>query len=513
MGPMGGFGSSPKFPTSHNISFLLRYQNRSGNRAALEIAERTLVAMAKGGLYDQLGGGFHRYSTDPYWHVPHFEKMLYDQAILAKTYLEAYQVTHNLLYANVAREVFNYCLRDLRDPLGGFYSAVDADSAADADKPREKTEGAFYVWEEGEVQSLLSKEDAQIAIAFFGMETGGNAPQDPHGEFTNKNILIIKREIKDLAGELGQPEDEIRESLKKTRAILWHEREKRPHPHLDDKVLTDWNGLMISSLAYGSRVLGDDTYLEAAKGAADFILNNLVDKKGRLLHRWREGEAGIPGFIEDYAFFIHGLIDLYEASFETKYLERALYFSKEMIRLFWDEKEGGFYLTAIDGERLVVRPKELYDGAIPSGNSVAALDLIRLSRLTMDKEVSGKIEEMMQFMFATAEDRPSGFGQALWAFDFYLGPSREIVIAGNLDNPETKKLIDVINSKYLPNSVLIQHPESGLEKEAIEKLSPFIKEQVAEDGKPLVFVCENFVCQFPTGDIQKLNQLLNTGKE
>jgi len=509
-GTHGGFGGAPKFPTSHNLSFLLRYAKGTGNKAALEIVEKTLIEMARGGMYDQLGGGFHRYSTDPYWHVPHFEKMLYDQAILSKTYLEAYQVTGNPLYSSVAREVFRYCLNDMRDPLGGFYSAEDADSASDPLKPDHKTEGAFYVWRTDEVRELLDAESANIAIAFFGMVAGGNAPQDPHGDFKNLNILIVKSSVQAVAKEFKKSEDEIRHILKHVRQTLLKARDKRLRPHLDDKVLTDWNGLMISSLALGSRIFNDTTYLEAAEKAADFILEKMVRRDGRLLHRYREGEAGIPAFLEDYAFFVHGLIDLYEASFNAKYLERAIFFTREMIRLFWDEGEGGFFLTADDGEKLILRPKDLYDGAIPSGNAVAALDLIRLNRLTAEGDFTQKVEEMIQFALPTVKRHPSGHGQMLWMFDFYFGPSKEIVLAGDRESEKIEQFLSLIYGKFLPNKVVLLHPSNAGEAAAIEALAPFIKEQVAEGSEPLAFVCQNFVCQFPTGDLTQLEKLLTS---
>ncbi len=348
----GGFGQQPKFPTSHSLSFLLRYWKRTGNQEALQIVDKTLNEMAKGGMYDHLGGGFHRYSTDQKWQIPHFEKMLYDQAILANSYLEAYQATGNTVYARVAREIFDYVLRDMQQKKGGFFSAEDADSVdpedAEGAGPKEaphKKEGAFFLWKEKEINQTLGNEEEAVFNYYFGILPDGNAEYDPHGEFIGKNVLFAAHNLTEAADHFKKNVADMEAALKRSKQKLFEVRSTRPKPHLDDKILVDWNGLMISSLAVGSCVLNDSRYRQAAESAAQFILKNLVTKEGRLLHRYRDGESAIPATLADYAFFIHGLIDLYEATFDAAYLKEAKRLTHEMLRLFWDEKNGGFFFN------------------------------------------------------------------------------------------------------------------------------------------------------------------------
>jgi len=506
----GGFGSAPKFPQSHINSFLLRYWKRSHSRDALDMAEKTLHEMARGGMYDQLGGGFHRYSTDPAWFVPHFEKMLYDQAIVSRSYVEVFQATGTEAYAQIAREIFDYVLRDMTSPEGGFYSAEDADSyPPEAVEPKKKSEGAFYIWYESEIVQHLGSEAARIFNYHFGVENHGNVANDPHGEFKGRNILFVAHTLGETARKFQKSEGEVRKILMDAKEKLFEVRAKRPRPYLDDKVLTDWNGLMISSLAFGSRVLDEDRYREAAKKAADFILERMKRRDGRLLHRYREGDASVTGFLEDYAFFTHGLIDLYEATFEVRYLEEARYLLKEMFRLFWDEGAGGFYFSGKDAEKLISRAKETYDGAIPSGNSVAVLSLLRVGRLTMDREMETWASSTMDAFSVQVAKQPSGFGQMMMALDFALGPSQEIVIAGDPDDEMTKEMIRVVYGTFLPSKVVILHPTDSGEAKKIRSLSPFVEKQVALDGKPTAYVCRNYKCELPTSDISKLRSLLD----
>lgn len=503
----GGFSRAPKFPRSHTLSFLLRYWKRTGDAKALEMVEKTLQEMAKGGMYDHLGGGFHRYSTDQLWRVPHFEKMLYDQAILSKSYLEAYQATGKQEYARLAREIFEYVLRDMTGPHGAFYSAEDADSAPDPAQPKKKSEGAFYIWSREEIVSALGKEKADIFNFYYGVQPNGNAPQDPHGEFKGRNILYAAHSLEETAKRFELSPEEISTTLKESKQILFTMRSKRPRPHLDDKVLTDWNGLMISSLAFGSRVLNEPRYRDAAEKAADFLLEKMKRKDGRLMHRYRDGEVAITGFIEDYAFFTHGLFDLYEATFDARYLEEANFFLKDMFRIFWDEAGGGFFLTGKDAEKLIARTKELYDGAIPSGNSVATLSLLRVGRLTMDRQMEDWARSTLDAFSADLDKFPAGYPQMLMALDFAIGPSREIVIAGEKEDTEAKEMIREIYSLFLPNKVVGLHP-SGEDGKRIRALSPFMENQKSIDGKSTAYVCKNYVCDFPTTDIAKLKQLL-----
>ncbi len=474
----GGFAPAPKFPRSHALSLILRHWKRTKEPRALQIVEKTLQAMAAGGIHDSLDGGFHRYSTDAEWHVPHFEKMLYDQALLARTYLEAYQATGREEYAQTARGIFDYVLRRMTGSGGGFYSAEDADSLEPGTE--EKKEGAFYVWTARELEEVLGKKDAEAFGLLYGVQLHGNAAHDPQGEFAGKNILYRARSGEEPAG---------------AKQKLLAARDRRPRPHLDDKVLADWNGLMIAGFAFGAQVLDEPRYAEAARRAADFILTKMVRKDGRLLHRYRDGEAAIPGHLEDYAFLIHGLVDLYEATFEPRYLAEAKRLTGEMVRLFWDDTAGGFFLTGTDAEKLLVRQKELYDGAIPSGNSVAALDLIRVGRLTSEKGLEEKAARLTEAFGGQVSRQPSAFPQLLIALDFALGPSSEIVIAGPADAPETKEMLKTLRGRFFPNKVVSLHPPGDAD-------FPMI------DGKPTCYVCQNYACDLPTTDLEKLKNLL-----
>ncbi len=501
---LGGFGPAPKFPRTPIVSFLLRYWKREGDVKAIEMSERTLQMMALGGMYDHLGGGFHRYSTDKKWHIPHFEKMLYDQALISKTYLEAYQATQNSFYADVVGDIFNYVLREMTSSEGGFYSAEDADSAADEDKPEDKTEGAFYVWEESEIKKALGKKNAEIFNFAFGVLPGGNAEVDPHGDFKDKNTLYVANLVEGVAKKFDRTEPEILEILKSGRKKLFEQRRERLRPYLDDKVLTDWNGLMISSLAFGSRVLGDDNYKQAAMKAADFILDKLVTPEGRLLHRYRDGESGITGFIEDYAFFIYGLLDLYEATFEVRYLKEAIRLAQEMKRLFWDKEKGGFFFTASDAEQLISPMKEIYDGAIPSGNSMATLVLLRLNRMTMESDWNEDALKTLSAFSSEIERMPSGYPQMLIALDFSLGPNREVVLAAE-SAKDVQPMVDELFGSFLPNKVVLFHSDK---ESKIEEVVPFIEGYLPMGGKPTAYVCQNFACQLPTTELTSFKQLL-----
>ncbi len=513
----GGFGGAPKFPSSHNLSFLLRYWKRANEPKALEMVEKTLTEMSKGGMYDHIGGGFHRYSTDQRWHIPHFEKMLYDEAILSKTYLEAYQATRKEEYARIAREIFEYVLRDMTDPQGGFYSAEDADSLPPEKFANmtpaeglssEKKEGAFYLWRYQEIVEHLGKETAEVFDYNYGVESQGNALSDPHGEFRGKNILYLTHSLDETAQKFGKTPEEIKQILNESKHKLFEVRKFRPRPHLDDKVLVDWNGLMISSLALGSRVLDEPKYREAAEKAAQFILMTLVRQDGRLLHRYRDGEAGILGTLEDYAFFIHGLIDLYEATFKEEYLREAKRLTEDMIKLFWDDKEGGLFFTATDAEKLLIREKEIYDGAIPSGNSIAALDLLRMGRLTLNRDWEKKAEQLFKAFGQELSSGPSAYAQSLMALDFAIGPSREIVLVGQKDDPQTEVMLKSLYSRFIPNKVVILRPSSDEAAKKIIALVPFVENQKVLGGQTTAYVCENHNCKFPTNDLKKFEELL-----
>ena len=507
----GGFGSKPKFPSTHNISFLLRYWKKSKNNNILEIIENTLIRMEQGGIYDHLGGGFHRYSVDELWRVPHFEKMLYDQAVISKSYLEAYQATGKNDYAEIAKDIFNYVLREMTSPEGAFYSAFDADSAVDFKHPETKKEGAFYLWDKSEVINIIGKDKGELFSYYFGIESNGNTVSDTYfpEEFGTKNVLYKANSIEATAKQYGRKVKEIDSILQESKKMLLEVRAKRPRPHLDDKILTDWNGLMVSSLALGSRVLGEPKYEKAAERSAQFIIENLINNNGRLLHRYRDKEAAIPGMIEDYAFFILGLLDLYETTFKIQYLEAAKRLTDEMIRLFWDKKQGGFFLTGNDAETLIIRQKKLYDGAIPSGNSIAALVLIRLSRITSAREYEDKAALLLEYFSSKINSSPNAYTQALIALDFLLGPAHEIVVSGPAGSEEIVQMINLIYSKFIPSKVVVFRPDTKRDLLKTIKLIPFIEIQVPVDGKPTVYICINSVCAVPVTGLEKLKKALD----
>ena len=496
----GGFGSAPKFPTPHNLLFLLRYWRRTSGEGALEMVEKTLQEMRRGGIYDHVGFGFHRYSTDSRWLVPHFEKMLYDQALLAMGYTEAYQATGKKEYEETAREVFTYVLRDMMQPEGGFYSAEDADS--------EGVEGKYYVWTFKEAQQALAPEEATLIVKVFNIRKDGNFMEQPTREGTGSNILHLRKSVKELASDLKVSEEALQRRLKAIRQKLFDYREKRVHPHKDDKILTDWNGLMIAALAKGAQVFEESEYAEAAERAVDFILKTMRTPGGRLLHRYRDGQAGIPAHINDYAFLIWGLLELYEATFEVSYLETALDLNKDLIKHFWDEDCGGFYSTADDSEKLLVRHKEIYDGAIPSGNSVAMLNLLRLGRLTAKSDLEEKAATIGGVFSESISESPSAHTQFMAAVDFGIGPSYEVVIVGNSKAKDTKEMVHALHTHFIPNKVVLLH-RIDQEAASIERLAKFTKYQTSIDNRATAYVCVNYNCKLPTTDKGKMLELLN----
>jgi len=472
----GGFGTAPKFPTPHQLSLLLRYWKRTGYGKALDIVETTLGKMAGGGIYDHIGKGFHRYSTDPAWLVPHFEKMLYDQAMLATAYLEACQATGKGFYGSVAEEIFEYVLRDMTSREGGFYSAEDADS--------DGKEGTFYLWTKAEIMTALGDEAGRIFCDRYGVTEGGN--------FEGKNILHV-------SGEPGASA----ESLDAMRKKLLDIRSKRSRPMLDDKVLADWNGLMIAALARGARVTGRIEYSDAAARAAGFILGRMRTREGRLLHRYRDGEPAIPGYLDDYAFMTLGLIELYEATFEARWLLEALGLSDTMRDLFGDAEKGGFFFSARDSERLIVRTKEAYDGAVPSGNSVAALCLLRLWRMTGRTDLESAAEALLSEFSGIVSGSPTAYTQMLIALDFALGPGSEYVIAGDRGAEETGSMIRLLAQRFMPGSVTLLRPE-GESAGDIIGVTPMLESMTAVDGKPTVYICEDFRCSAPAVGMPEL---------
>tara|TARA_R110002096_G_scaffold18401_19_gene62730 strand:+ start:543 stop:2744 length:2202 start_codon:yes stop_codon:yes gene_type:complete len=476
----GGFATAPKFPVPPNLMFLMRYYERSGNAQALEMVEKTLTEMRWGGIYDHVGFGIHRYSTDPNWLVPHFEKMLYDQALVTIANLEAYQITGKEKYARTAREILTYVQRDMTSEEGGFYSAEDADS--------EGEEGKFYVWTTAEVEEVLGKEDAEFYSEVFQLAEEGNFLEEATRAKTGANIPHLKEELL----------DEARERAEGLRQQLFEHREKRIHPQKDDKVLTDWNGLMIAAFARAAQVLGDEEYAAAATKATDFVLDKLTTDEGRLLKRYRQGEAGLTAHLEDYAFMIWGLLDVYETTFDVRYLEKAIEFQAVMNEFFWDDEGGGYFTVADDAEQHIFRAKKLYGGAIPSGNSVAVGNLVRLNRMTGRPEYAKRGDELVRAFSGEVEQNAVVYPLMLSWMDFQMGPSFEVVISG--PNPEA--MIDAVRKPFLPNKVVMVRNETNAE--ALAGLSAFTKTQVSQNGKATAYVCRQFACKMPTTDVEEM---------
>jgi len=495
-----GFGSAPKFPTPHNLLFLLRYWKRSGNVKTLEMVEKTLQAMQRGGIYDHVGFGFHRYSTDSQWLVPHFEKMLYDQAMLAMAYTEAYQATGKEDYVKTSREIFTYVLRDMRAPEGGFYSAEDADS--------EGEEGKFYLWTQEEVRQALGNEGTDFIAKVSNIEKDGNFVEQTTCRWNGVNILHLSESLNQLASDLNLSQQEFQAYLEGIRQKLFAYREKRVHPMKDDKILTDWNGLMIAALAKGAQAFDEPEYTETARRAADFILENMRKPDGRLLHRYRDGQAGIEANLDDYAFLAWGLIELYEAVFDVRYLKVALELANDMLKHFWDEGGGGLYLTPNDGESLFVRNKEIRDAAIPSGNSVAMLNLLRLGRMIATSDLEEKAARIGSTFSGSVKQSPSAYTQLMVALDFAIGPCYEVVIAGNPKAEDTKAMLKALRTNFLPNKVVLLNPNE-VESPEIAQLAEFTRNQSSIEGKATAYICMNHNCKLPTTDINKMLELFN----
>ena len=498
----GGFGDAPKFPSPHNLLFLLRYWKRSGERQALEMVAHTLRRMRLGGVYDHVGFGFHRYATDRTWLLPHFEKMLYDQALLVMAYVEAYLATGDRAFEQTAREVLSYVLRDMTAPEGGFYSAEDADS--------EGREGKFYVWEAPELDAVLSADDARLARAVFNVEADGNFAEEATRRKTGENVLYLAEPLATLAGAKGLPEDELAARLEAIRRTLFDHRERRIHPLKDDKILTDWNGLMIAALARAARAFDEPAYAEAATRAVHFVGERLTLPDGRLLHRYRDGDAAVPGNLDDYAFLTWGLLDLYETTFDPSLLERALVLDEHLQRRFRDPDAGGFFFTADDAEGLIVRQKEFYDGAVPSGNSVAMLNLLRLGRMTGSARFEERAVEVGRAAGDVVRRMPAGFTALLMGLDFAVGPTAEIVIAGEPGAADTRAMLKVLGERFDPNRVVLLRPRSG--GEAMTKIAPFVEAMQARGGRATAYVCRDYRCEAPVDTPEALRARLDAGE-
>ena len=483
----GGVGMQPKFPQPMTYEFLLRHHLRTGDSQPLEMVELTLDRMAKGGIYDQIGGGFHRYSTDTFWLVPHFEKMLYDNALLVRLYLHAYQVTGNPLYRRVVEETLDCLTREMLAPEGGFYSAQDADS--------EGVEGKFFVWLPEEILEALGKADGEVVNRYFGVTRQGN--------FEGKNILNVTEKSDGVAEQLGMSEDELGGVLERGRARLLEVRENRVRPERDDKVLTAWNALALSAFAEAAVVLGSDELRTVARKNAAFLLDNLI-QNGRVLRTYKDGHAKLNGYLEDYAYLIDGLLCLHEATLESRWLRQAIRLGEDIVELFWDDPSGQFYDTGRDHEEMVIRPRDISDNATPSGSSMAANVLLRLAVITGDSEYERRAVTTLRNARELIERFPTGAGHWLSALDFYLTPTREIAIVGDGGGRETQALVSEVYRHFVPNRVLVGGSDGD---DALSRL-PLLEGRGSIDTRPTAYVCQNYVCGLPVTEPEKLAEQL-----
>ena len=484
----GGFFRAPKFPSPHNLIFLMRYHYSYNNQFALDMVIKTLKQMRLGGIYDQIGFGFHRYSTDKHWLVPHFEKMLYDQAMIAMAYMEAFHITGDTVFENTTKEIFNYVLRDLTSKDGGFFSAEDADS--------EGEEGKFYTWTKQEIEEVLGKSLSEDFNTIFSIESDGNFNDESSGKKNGGNIP-----------HLNDFEFYNQSSIESARKKLFDKRKNRVHPLKDDKILTDWNGLMIAALARASIIFQEPSYLEAAIKSSSFVLNK-ISKNGKLLKRFRNNQAAINSHLDDYAFITWGLLEIYEATFDSKYLSKSLDLMNVMVEDFWDEKNGGFFLGADQSEKLIVRTKTAYDGAIPSGNSVAVMNMLKLSRITGNVKWAELSEKTIRAFSEDIYRAPTGYTLMLSAFLFDTNKSKEIVIVGNGEDNKTKEFINSFHSKYAPHKILL-FKDTSLNNNQLEQLANWTSTQYSIDDKPTAYICKNFACNQPTNDLKIALSLLD----
>jgi uncharacterized protein YyaL (SSP411 family) len=495
----GGFGDHPKFPSPHNLIFLLRYWQHTGEEQALTMVEHTLRAMRLGGIYDHVGFGFHRYSTDAEWLLPHFEKMLYDQAMQVLAFTEAYLATEKPEYERTVREVLSYVLRDMTSDEGGFYSAEDADS--------EGEEGKFYLWSIDQVREVLVEAEAEFVIDIFNLDSDGNYLDESTRRPTGSNIPHLQESHAEAAQRLEMDPGEFEQRLESVRKELFIAREKRIHPLKDDKILTDWNGLMAAAMARAGRVLGDDAYLAAADRAVQSVWTTMWSEDGLLMHRYRDGSVSVPAFLDDYAFLTWACLELYDATADPRHLRRAIDLQEETLERFWDDDRGGFYFTSDDAEPLLVRQKEVYDGAMPSGNSVAMANLVRLSRLTGRTAYGERADAVAAAFSADLAQAPSAHSHLIAALQIASAQSLEVVIAGAPGAPDTAELLEVVRSRYLPQAVVLVVPDAGA-GEQIRQLAPFTENYSSIDGKAAAYVCRDFQCKLPTTDPVKLAELL-----
>ncbi|QUH22831.1 thioredoxin domain-containing protein [Methanobacterium alkalithermotolerans] len=497
----GGFGMIQKFPTPHNLYFLMRYWKRNSSDTSWKMVKKTLDRMQQGGIYDQVGFGFHRYAVDPEWLVPHFEKMLYDQALISMAYLESFQISGEEKYAKTAKEIFEYVLRDLKSPEGGFYSAEDADS--------EGVEGKFYMWSKEEIDVILG-DSSELICDIFQVQKEGNFKEESTGKKTGKNILFLKKSLEEISKEKQISLKKLESIIEESRSKLFQVREKRIHPHKDDKILTDWNGLMIAALSRGAQVFKEERYLKAAEKAVDFIFKNLYSNK-RLLHRYREGEGAINGYLDDYAFLIWGLLELYQASFKVKYLSKAFELNQSLLDQFLDKSEGGFYFTPADGETVLLRKKESYDSAIPSGNSVQVLNLLKMSLLSEDARLKETAHKCLNYFSSKIKRSPLGHTHFLNALDFEWGPYWKLVIACPPGKKNSKKVSQLLSTYFLPNLVMVLK-EDGLEEKWPFEVQDSFSAKKSIENQCTAYLCSDKDCKNPTTHMDKLLSFIDLKK-
>jgi uncharacterized protein YyaL (SSP411 family) len=509
----GGFGEAPKFPRPSELLFLMREHARTGAEAPRDMALITLRAMALGGMRDHVGGGFHRYSVDGDWRVPHFEKMLYDQAQLVLAYLEAAQITGDRFFANVAIDTLEYVRRDLTDAGGGFYSAEDADSLPPeqaGDPAAHKMEGAFYIWRDEEIGEALGG-DADLFRHRYGIRPDGNAPADPQGEFTHKNLLYTARALDDIAAASGRTVDDLEATLARARAILRDRRSARPRPHLDDKILTAWNGLMIAAFARAARVLDRSDYADVARRAAAFIRARLWNADGgTLLRRYRQGDANVDGYAEDYAFLIWGLLELFEADGDPAWLEWARTLQQRQDERFWDPVDGGWFSTTGRDPSVLLRLKEDYDGAEPAASSVSVLNLLTLSHLFPGQGFEDPIERTLGIFSARAAQFGRAVPMMLAALSTYHHGLPQLVLVGDPQQQTARAMLAEVRRRYLPTTIVV--PVASSHREALSRVLPWTAAMDAGTSGAAAYLCRDFVCRAPTSSSEELARELDASE-
>ena len=489
-----GFGTAPKFPAPHNLVFLLRYWKRTGDSLALHMVEKSLMRMRDGGIFDHVGFGFHRYSVDAEWLVPHFEKMLYDQAMHIMAYTEAYQATRRTDLATTVDEIVQYLTRDLMSPDGAFFSAEDADS--------EGEEGRFYVWTAEELEQVLTPVEARVFQRVYNVKPSGNYIEETSTSSTGMNILHRREELDTLARELHMEEKELERILAEAKAKVLARRSTRVRPHLDDKILADWNGMVVAALARAGTALGRQDYLRMAERAMQFVLGRLVCD-GELRHSYTAGTPGARAFLDDYAFVVWGLLELYEATLRPMYLRQAVEHNAKMTALFKDNESGGFFFTSSESEPLLIRTKDAYDGAYPSGNSIALYNLVRLARLLGDSLLEDAAAETAQAFSGVLQVAPQRFTMMLAAIDHLIGPSYEVVIAGDTNSEDTDRMLRALRGAYLPNLSLILRGDEAMSSQ-VSELAPYTRFYNRVNGQATAHVCVQKVCKLPTNDPQTM---------